>query len=246
MNYRRIFFFAVFLMSISGYVTAQNKKEQILILSGKIDSLNAIVGKERDEHQLAKSKSQKEIMHLSNQLLLSKGQTDSLSSLLEKERAFSKDMQFRFQLETVKLEKQSNERDSLHRELKKLTAELKTKSDLTIKIDTLQLSEVEKYETCEALYFRGKDKDGEIREISFYLGKSSGDVELGDNFFIENKEYDVYEGNNALVGKYYVVTYDISDSYLFYDCGPLGEEDRRNGEGRSASIGFQLLSVKKL
>jgi hypothetical protein len=246
MNYRRIFFFAVFLMSISGYVTAQNKKEQILILSGKIDSLNAIVGKERDEHQLAKSKSQKEIMHLSNQLLLSKGQKDSLSSLLEKERAFSKDMQFRFQLETVKLEKQSNERDSLHRELKKLTAELKTKSDLTIKIDTLQLSEAEKYETCEALYFTGKDEMGEYIEISFYLGNSNEDVELGDNFFIENKDYDVYEGNEALVGKYYVVTFDTSDPYLFYDCGPLGDSERRQGEGRPASIGFQLLSVKKL
>jgi hypothetical protein len=225
---------------------AQNKKEQILILSGKIDSLNSIVGKERDEHQLAKSKSQEEIIHLGNQLLLSKGQTDSLGSLLEKERAFSNDMYHRFQLETVKLEKQSNERDSLNGELKKLTAELKTKSDLIIKIDTLQLSEAEKYGTCEALYFTGKDEMGDYIEISFYLGNSSEDVELGDNFFIENIDYGVYEGNNSLFGKYYIVTYDTSDPYLFYDCGPLGEDDRRKGEGRPASIGFQLLSVKKL
>ena len=66
------------------------------------------------------------------------------------------------------------------------------------------------------------------------------------DFFIENKDYDVYEGNEALVGKYYVVTFDTSDPYLFYDCGPLGDSERRQGEGRPASIGFQLLSVKKL
>ena len=38
----------------------------------------------------------------------------------------------------------------------------------------------------------------------------------------------------------------VSDPYLFYDCGPLGDSERRQGEGRPASIGFQLLSVKKL
>lgn len=238
-------------------VQAQNKKEQILILSGKIDSLNGIVGKEREEHKLAKSKSQKEIIQLGKELLLSKGQTDSVSGLLEKERLFNKEMYDRFQQEKLNQEKQFNElkelkdllvkeRDSLNGALKNLYADLKMKIDLTIKTDTLQLSEAEKYETCEALYFIGKNQDGDFRELSFYLGNSINAVELGDDFFIENREYDVYEGNAALVGKYYVVTYDISDPYLFYDCGPLGESERRQGEGRSASIGFQLLSVKKL
>ena len=180
------------------------------------------------------------------QILILSNSIDSLNALIGKERTLSKEMYKKFQQESAKLEKQSSKADSLNRELKKLTAQLKIKNDLTIKTDTLQLSEVETYETCVALYFKGNDVMDEDIEIPFYLGRSSEDLVLDDNFFIINKDYDVYEGNNSLVGNYYAITYDISEPYLFYDCGPLGEEDRRNGEGRPVSIGFQLLSVKKL
>lgn len=257
MNYSRIFFVAIFVISISSYVTAQNRKEQILILSGKIDSLNATIGIERENHQIAISKSQKKIILLDKGLLLSKGQTDSAMNLLEKERAFNKDLYERFQREKLNQEKNIKElielnellvkeRDSLKVEVKNLESNLNQKHALTIKIDTLELIYVEKDETCEALYFRGLDDLGLLFEVSFYLGMSSNNIELNDNFFIENSEYGVYEGNEALIGKYYIVTLDTSSPYLFYDCGPLGDEERRHGEGRPASLGFQLLSIKKL
>jgi hypothetical protein len=239
-------------------VQAQNKKEQILILSGKIDSLNGIVGKEREEHQLAKLKSQKEIIHLGKELLLSKGQTDSVFGLLEKERLFNKEMYDRFQQEKLNQEKQFNElkelkdllvkeRDSLNGALKNLDADLKMKIDLTIKTDTLQLSEVEKIETCEVLHFKTKNEIYQSEEISFYFGSSSDYPEInGINFFLEDEESGFIIGNESLVGSYFVVTYKVTSPYIFFDCEPLGESERRQGEGRPASIGFQLLSVKKL
>ena len=118
------------------------------------------------------------------QILILSNSIDSLNALIGKERTLSKEMYKKFQQESAKLEKQSSKADSLNRELKKLTAQLKIKNDLTIKTDTLQLSEVETYETCVALYFKGKDVMDEDIEIPFYLGRSSEDLVLDDNFFI--------------------------------------------------------------
>lgn len=250
MNYSRIFVVAVFVMSISGYATAQNKKEQILLLSGKIDSLNAIVGKEREEFQLASSKFQNEITNLSKDLLESKGQTDSVIILLEKERFYSKEKYNELLQESLNQEKQLKElsalREVLLNERDLLNEELKRKNELVIKTDTLQLSEVEKVETCEVLHFKTKNEVYDSEEISFYFGSAEYPEINNINFFIEDEDSGFFIGNESLVGKYFVVEYKVTSPYIFFDCEPLGDSERRQGEGRPASIGFQLLSVKKL
>lgn len=230
---------------------AQNKKEQILLLSGKIDSLNAIVGKEREDYQIASSKFQKEINNLSKDLLKSKGLTDSVIILLEKERVFSKEKYNELLQESLIQKNQLKElgvlRDELLKERDLLNLELKIKNDLTVKTETLQLSEIEKVETCEVLHFKTNNEMYDCKEISFYFGSATEYPEINNiNFFIEEEESGFFIGNESLVGKYFVVTYKVTSPYLFFDCEPLSDSERRQGEGRPASIGFQLLSVKKL
>ena len=242
-------FFAI--ASLCNCAFAQNKKEQIIILSGKIDSLNVIVGKEREDYQIASSKFQNEITNLSKDLLESKGQTDSVIFLLEKERVFSKEKYNELLQESLIQENQLKElsvlRDELLKERDLLNLELKMKNDLTVKIDTLQLSEIEKVETCEVLHFKTNNEMYDSKEISFYFGSATEYPEINNiNFFIEEEESGFFIGNESLVGKFFVVTYKVNNPYLFFDCEPLGDSERRQGEGRPASIGFQLLSVKKL
>jgi len=203
---------------------SQTKKRQIELLTHQRDSLKVQLDNTR--YSLNQCLSQSDAMNHEYSAEIGR-----LKMEIEDTKAQSK--------------KYQSERDIVAGELKSTKTELQYISKQLIRTDTLKLIEADKYETCEALFFSRENDYSENIEITFDLGRAHEDVVTNDFFVIDN-EVEWIVPNQEKIGMYYIVTYDMSEHYLFYDCAPIGEEERNAGLGRSASIGYKLLSVKKL